>query len=57
MLPRRSASLASAFPARILKIDKSFIDAVTTDPSVAALTEGIVRLAASLDLNVVAEGI
>ena len=52
-----SLSYLQRFPARILKIDKSFIDAVTTDPSVAALTEGIVRLAASLDLNVVAEGI
>ena len=52
-----SLSYLQRFPARVLKIDKSFIDDVATDPSVAALTEGIVRLAASLELNVVAEGI
>ncbi len=52
-----SLSYLQRFPARVLKIDKSFIDGVATDPSVAALTEGIVRLAASLDLKVVAEGI
>ena len=46
-LPRRIQLASSGFPGPHPEIDKSFIDAVTTDPSVAALTEGIVRLAAS----------
>ncbi|MGW0121221.1 aminotransferase class I/II-fold pyridoxal phosphate-dependent enzyme [Streptomyces sp. NPDC003327] len=45
------------FPIDILKVDKSFIDDITTDPQQVALVEGIVRIADVLGLQVVAEGI
>ena len=40
-----------------LKIDKSFIRDLSIDPSGAALTKGIIGLAKSLNLKVVAEGV
>ncbi len=52
-----SLSYLKRFPAEVLKIDKSFVDDVATDPAAAALTEGIIRLAIALELDVVAEGI
>ncbi|MCH5670810.1 putative bifunctional diguanylate cyclase/phosphodiesterase [Streptomyces gilvus] len=45
------------FPLDILKIDKSFIDDIPHDPRQVKLVEGIVRMAATLELEVVAEGI
>ncbi|MDL2074815.1 aminotransferase class I/II-fold pyridoxal phosphate-dependent enzyme [Streptomyces sp. GXMU-J15] len=45
------------FPIDVLKIDKSFIDDITRDPQQVALVEGIVRLAETLGLQVIAEGI
>ncbi|KQX15011.1 aminotransferase class I/II [Streptomyces sp. Root431] len=52
-----SLSYLREFPIDILKVDKSFIDDITTDPQQVALVEGIVRIADVLGLLVVAEGI
>jgi diguanylate cyclase (GGDEF)-like protein len=41
----------------ILKIDKSFVDRVTLDPQAAAVTEAIVAIGKSLDLQTIAEGV
>ncbi|MGI5366007.1 putative bifunctional diguanylate cyclase/phosphodiesterase [Streptomyces iakyrus] len=45
------------FPIDVLKIDKSFIDGIPEDPQQVALVEGIVHLADTLGLQVIAEGI
>ncbi|MFI8228875.1 aminotransferase class I/II-fold pyridoxal phosphate-dependent enzyme [Streptomyces sp. NPDC085900] len=45
------------FPVDILKIDKTFIDDITRDAQQVALVEGIVRIADTLGLQVIAEGI
>ncbi|WP_306801468.1 bifunctional diguanylate cyclase/phosphodiesterase [Streptomyces sp. T12] len=45
------------FPIDVLKIDKTFIDDVPQDPRQVALVEGIIRLADTLGLQVIAEGI
>ncbi|MFF9238939.1 aminotransferase class I/II-fold pyridoxal phosphate-dependent enzyme [Streptomyces sp. NPDC014801] len=45
------------FPLDVLKIDKTFIDDVPGDPRQVALVEGIVRIADTLGLTVIAEGI
>jgi diguanylate cyclase (GGDEF)-like protein/PAS domain S-box-containing protein len=45
------------FPIDVLKIDKTFIDDVPRDSQQVALVEGIVRLADTLGLQVIAEGI
>ncbi|MFF2303052.1 aminotransferase class I/II-fold pyridoxal phosphate-dependent enzyme [Streptomyces sp. NPDC058128] len=52
-----SLSYLREFPIDVLKVDKSFIDSITTDPQQVALVEGIVRIADVLGLQVVAEGI
>jgi predicted signal transduction protein with EAL and GGDEF domain len=44
-------------PIDVIKIDKMFIDDMVASPQQLALVSGIVSLAASLDLTVVAEGI
>ncbi|WP_318211648.1 aminotransferase class I/II-fold pyridoxal phosphate-dependent enzyme [Streptomyces sp. SJL17-1] len=51
------AQLPPRVPIDVLKVDKSFIDNITTDPQQVALVEGIVRIADVLGLQVVAEGI
>lgn len=45
------------FPIDVLKIDKTFIDDITHDAQQVALVEGIVRIADTLGLQVIAEGI
>lgn len=44
-------------PVDIVKIDRSFVDDMTTDPSALMLVSSIVELAHSLGVTVVAEGI
>ncbi|MFF9622372.1 aminotransferase class I/II-fold pyridoxal phosphate-dependent enzyme [Streptomyces griseosporeus] len=45
------------FPLDVLKIDKTFIEDIPRDPRQVALVEGIVRIADTLGLTVIAEGI
>jgi EAL domain-containing protein (putative c-di-GMP-specific phosphodiesterase class I) len=49
--------LRELLPVDILKIDKSFVDGITTNADDAAIVEGVVRLAHSLGLEAVAEGV
>jgi diguanylate cyclase (GGDEF)-like protein/PAS domain S-box-containing protein len=49
--------LRELLPVDILKIDKSFVDGITSDADDAAIVEGVVRLAHSLGLKAVAEGV
>ncbi|MDH3519549.1 MAG: EAL domain-containing protein [Myxococcales bacterium] len=44
-------------PIDVLKIDKSFVRALTTDPADATITEAIVQLASGLNLTTIAEGV
>lgn len=52
-----SLSYLKRFPMQILKIDRSFINDLTSDPGDAALTRAIIVMAHSLDMQVVAEGV
>jgi diguanylate cyclase (GGDEF)-like protein/PAS domain S-box-containing protein len=52
-----SLSYLRELPFNILKIDKSFVDGIAVVPQSLALVEGIVRIAQTLRLAVVAEGI
>jgi len=45
------------FPIDTIKIDRSFITDVVSNPKSAALVRGIIAMAGSLDLRVVAEGV
>jgi diguanylate cyclase (GGDEF)-like protein/PAS domain S-box-containing protein len=45
------------FPIDCVKIDKSFVNDVTTDPDDQAITQAIISMAHSLKLEVVAEGV
>ncbi|WP_186764614.1 bifunctional diguanylate cyclase/phosphodiesterase [Comamonas flocculans] len=44
-------------PLDIIKIDKSFVDDILTDPNDAAIAQTIMALAGTLELRVIAEGI
>ncbi|MBU2663685.1 EAL domain-containing protein [Actinoplanes bogorensis] len=44
-------------PVSVLKIDRSFVDGIDTDPDAYAVAEAVVRLAQAYRLHVVAEGI
>ena len=50
-------SYLKRFPIDRLKIDISFVREITTDPGSLAITEAIITMAHSLDLEVVAEGV
>ncbi len=52
-----SLSYLQKFPVDAVKIDKSFIRDITTNPESAAITKAIVAMADSLHLRVIAEGV
>ena len=52
-----SLSYLRELPIDVLKIDKSFVDGIGTSEQRLALVEGIIRIARTLHLNVIAEGI
>jgi len=45
------------FPLDALKVDRSFVDGVTTDPNDRAITEAVIQLAHTLGLTAVGEGV
>jgi diguanylate cyclase (GGDEF)-like protein/PAS domain S-box-containing protein len=52
-----SLSYLRELPISVLKVDKSFVDGIATSPQRLALAEVIIRIAKTLGLSVVAEGI
>ena len=52
-----SLAYLKRFPVDVLKIDRSFITDITTNPADAAITTAIIGMAHSLDVKVVAEGV
>ncbi len=52
-----SLSYLKKFPISVLKIDRSFIKDMQTDPEDAALVNAMISMAKSLNLKVVAEGV
>jgi EAL domain-containing protein (putative c-di-GMP-specific phosphodiesterase class I) len=52
-----SLSYLREFPIDVLKIDKSFVDGIAVSEQRLALAKGIVQIARTLQLEVVAEGI
>lgn len=52
-----SLAYLNVFPLDQLKIDRSFVKAVTTDPKSAAISTSVIALAHRMGLTVVAEGV
>jgi diguanylate cyclase (GGDEF)-like protein/PAS domain S-box-containing protein len=52
-----SVSFLHRFPINTLKIDKSFVQSISTPHSDSSLIEAIIAMACSLKLNVIAEGV
>jgi len=52
-----SLSVLKRIPIDCLKIDKSFVDEITTEQDNAAITVAIIAMARSLGLEVIAEGV
>jgi EAL domain-containing protein (putative c-di-GMP-specific phosphodiesterase class I) len=52
-----SLSYLRDLPVDLVKIDKSFVEGIESNARQLALAEGIVQIAASLDFQVIAEGI
>jgi EAL domain-containing protein (putative c-di-GMP-specific phosphodiesterase class I) len=44
-------------PVQVLKIDKTFLEAVPDDPEATAIVTAIIELAAALGMEAVAEGV
>lgn len=52
-----SLSYLNSLPITKLKIDKSFIDGITTSQRAQAIVEGIIKLASDLSISTIAEGV
>ncbi|MDE2342126.1 MAG: EAL domain-containing protein [Betaproteobacteria bacterium] len=52
-----SISRLAHYPVSTIKIDRSFVHGITTDPNAAALVRSIIKLSQEMKLKVIAEGV